>query len=193
LNKIVFYNIDELMLKIISLYEPYSNFQKNLENEQNFNNQLEEENCHEIFRGFNEYRIKNFSEENLNNEQYIFYNNYIEEANDETEKINLNIQNNNIIRFELMNPLNSYDILNKDFSFSGDYYNSENTLNTFSNIDKIINNNFLFINYITEKKKEGIFISKKRRLFNIKHPKSFYIFNKGGKDNYINQLIIESL
>ena len=181
------------MLKIISLYEPYSNFQKNLENEQNFNNQLEEENCHEIFRGFNEYRIKNFSEENLNNEQYIFYNNYIEEANDETEKINLNIQNNNIIRFELMNPLNSYDILNKDFSFSGDYYNSENTLNTFSNIDKIINNNFLFINYITEKKKEGIFIGKKRRLFNIKHPKSFYIFNKGGKDNYINQLIIESL
>ena len=89
-----------------------------------------------------------------------------------------------------MNPLNSFDILNKDFSFSGDYYSSENT---FSNIDKIINNNFLFINYITEKKKEGIFIGKKRRLFNIKHPKSFYIFNKGGKDNYIKQLIIESL
>ena len=178
------------MLKIISLYEPYSNFQKNFENEQNFNIQLEEEYCHEIFRGFNEYRINNFSEKNLNNEQYIFYNKNTEKTNDEIEKISLNIQNNNSIRFELMNPLNSFDILNKDFSFSGDYYNSENK---FSNIDKIINNNFLFINYITEKKKEGILIGKKRRLFNIIHPKSFFIFNKGGNDNYIKQLIKESL
>ena len=179
------------MLKIISLYEPYSNLQKNFENEINSNNQFEEEYCHEIFRGFNEYRKNNFLEKNLNKEPYIFYNINSEDINDETEKIDLNIQNkNNSIRLDLMNPLNSFDSLNKDFSFSDDYYNSENT---FSNIDKIINNNFLFINYITEKKKEGILIGKKRRLFNIIHPKSFYIFNKGGNDNYIKQLIKESL
>ena len=93
------------MLKIISLYEPYSNLQKNFENEQNFNNQFEEEYCHEIFRGFNEYRINNFLEKNLNKEPYIFYNINSEEIIDETEKIN----KNNSIRLELMNPLNSFD------------------------------------------------------------------------------------
>ena len=49
------------MLKILSLYEPYSNFQKNFENDptnistyfiKKLNNQLEEEYCPEILGGF---------------------------------------------------------------------------------------------------------------------------------------------
>ena len=194
------------MLKIISLYEPYSNFQKYFENEpknistcfiNNFNNQLEEEYCPEIFRGFrgfNEYKINNYSKKDLNNESYIFNNILSEETNDETEKIRLNIENNNEnIRCQLMNPFNVFDNSNKEFSFSGDYYNSENSNNnTNNNINNFINNNFLFVNDNTEKKKEGILIGKKRRLFNISYPKSFNIFNKGN-DNYIKQLIKESL
>ena len=190
------------MLKSINLDEPYSNFQHNYENEpknlstyfiKKFNNQLEEEYSPEIFsefREFNEYRINNYSEKNLNNEPNIFYTINIEETNDETEKINLNIENNNKTRLELMNPLNSFDKSNKDFSLSDDYYNSENTI---SNINNFIDSNFPFINDNREKKKEGILIGKKRRLFNITNPKSFFIFNKGGNDNYIRQLIKESL
>ena len=187
------------MLKSINLDEPYSNFQQNCENGpknistyfiKKFNNQLEEEYSPEIFsefREFNEYRINNYSEKNLNNEPNIFYT--INKTNDETEKMNLNIENNNKTRLELMSPLNSFDKSNKDFSLSDDYYNSENTI---SNINKFIDNNFPFINDKSEKEKESILIGKKRRLFNITYPKSLFIFNKGGNDNYIRQLIKES-
>ena len=188
------------MLKSINLDEPYSNFQQNCENGpknistyfiKKFNNQLEEEYSPEIFsefREFNEYRINNYSEKNLNNESNIFYT--INKTNDETEKMNLNIENNNKTRLELMSPLNSFDKSNKDFSLSDDYYNSENTI---SGVNNFIDSNFPFINDKSEKEKESILIGKKRRLFNITYPKAFIIFNKGGNDNYIRQLIKESL
>jgi len=110
LNKKYYYTA-KLMLKILSLYEPYSNFEKNFENEptnirtyfiKKLNNQLEEEYCPEILEGFraiNEYGINNYLEQSLNIEPYIFYNKNIEETNEETETNFINIKNNNKIGF----------------------------------------------------------------------------------------------
>ena len=82
-------------------------------------------------------------------------------------------------------PYNTFENSNKDLTITG---------NISQNINNNINNdNFSYINDNTEKKNENILIGRKRRLFNISYPKTFNIFNKGGNDNYIRQLIKESL
>ena len=82
-------------------------------------------------------------------------------------------------------PYNTFENSNKDLTITG---------NISQNINNNINNdNFSDINDNTEKKNENILIGRKRRLFNISYPKTFNIFNKGGNDNYIRQLIKESL
>ena len=183
----------------MSLYEPYSNFEKNSENEPKnsayfigkLNDQLEEEYCPEILGGFkkiNEYGINNYLEKNSNIEPYNFYNKNLEEISDEMEANLINIKNNNKNRFELINLFNIFDNSNKRFSSTDDYYNLENLITIKNNS---INN--ISINSNKEKKKQCILIGRKRRIFNIIRPKNFIIFKKGGNDNNIRQLIKDSL
>ena len=82
-------------------------------------------------------------------------------------------------------PFNTFENSNKDLTITG---KNSKIIN-----NDINNDNFSDINDNTEKKNENILIGRKRRLFNISYPKSFNIFNKGGNDNYIRQLIKESL
>ena len=200
----------------MNLYKPYANFQKNFENVpknstyfiEKLNTQFEEEYCPEIsggFRAINEYSINDYSDQNndlLNDNNYEsfvkyfkkpeneawghiephnFYNKNTEEINEKTE---INIKNNNKIRFDLFNI---FDSSNRSISSTDDYYNLENIISINNN-----NTNFFSINSNNEKK-EGILIGKKRRIFDIIRPKAFNIFEKGGHNNNISQLIKESL
>jgi len=73
--------------------------------------------------------------------------------------------------------------------------NLNNFFNCFNSIninDTTTQDNSDSINNI-EKKNEISLIGKKRNLFNKVNPNLFLIFNKGGNDNYIKQLIKESL
>jgi len=129
------------------------------------------------------------NEENINfitiNDQYNFYNKDFENTIEETDT-NLKILTNQDI-FKIMTPINTFENSNKALTITSNMFNPKNI------IHNINNDNFSYINVNTEKKKENILIGKKRRLFNISYPKDFIIFNKGGNDNYIRQLIKESL
>ena len=129
------------------------------------------------------------NEENINfitiNDQYNFYNKDFENTIEETDT-NLKILTNQDI-FKIMTPINTFENLNKALTITSNMINPKNI------IHNINNDNFSDIIEKTEKKKENILINKKIRLFNIIHPKDFIIFNKGGNDNYIRQLIKESL
>ena len=142
-----------------------SNFQKNFENDptnistyfiKKLNNQLEEEYCPEIlggFRAINEYGINNYLEQNLNIEPHIFYNENIEETNEEKETNLINIKNNNKISFELIKLFDIFGDSNERFSPIDDYYNLENIIPIKYNF---INSNFFSINSNKEKKRRYI-------------------------------------
>jgi len=149
-----------------------------------FCNHLFEENYPEALReaglindeyNFNEKEIENFNFGNFGDFAKI---------NDETDE-SLNFEylkkteNNKEIQLKLMDPLNIHENTNK--------ITKQISIKNNTNIDKSI-----IINDKSEKEKESILIGKKRRLFNITYPKSLFIFNKGGNDNYIRQLIKES-
>ena len=150
-----------------------------------FCNHLFEENYPEALReaglinddyNFNEKEIFNFNFGNFGDFAKI---------NDETDE-SLNFEylkkteNNKEIQLKLMDPLNILEKTNK--------ITKQISIKNITNIDKSIT-----INDNSEKKKKGLLIGKKRRLFNITYPEAFIIFNKGGNDNYIRQLIKESL
>jgi hypothetical protein len=150
-----------------------------------FCNHLFEENYPEALReaglinddyNINEKEIENFNFGNFGDFAKI---------NDETDE-SLNFEylkkteNNKEIQLKLMDPLNIHENTNK--------ITKQISIKNNTNIDKSI-----IINDKSEKEKESILIGKKRRLFNITYPKAFIIFNKGGNDNYIRQLIKESL
>ena len=173
--------------------------------------QLEEEYYTEILGGFrdiNEFDINNYSEQNndlLNDNNYESFAKYFKKPENEawnyiephnffiknTEEINkemeINIKNNNKIRFDLFNI---FDNSNRSFSSTDDYYSLENIISINNNFS---NTNSFSINSNKEEKKEGTLIGKKRRIFNIIRPKAFIIFKKGGNDNNIRQLIKDSL
>ena len=161
-----------------TINEEYFNFIYEKEIYLDFNNNIQEVNNHT--EKFWESGIKNedifISEKEQNNP----YPEDLKIANEITGKycnINQSSKNNT--------PYNTFENSNKDLTITG---------NISQNINNNINNdNFSYINDNTEKKKENILIGKKRRLFNITYPKAFIIFNKGGNDNYIRQLIKESL
>jgi len=164
----------------MSLYNPYSNFQKNFENIpknstyfiEKLNDQIEEEYCPEIlggFRAINEYSINDYSEKNnnlLNDNNYESFVKYFKKPENEAwnyiephnvynknteeikEKTEINIKNNNKIRFDLFNI---FDNSNRSFSSIDDYYNLEN-INSISN--NFSNINFFSNNSNNEKKKK---------------------------------------
>ena len=207
-----------IILRLMSLYEPYKNFQKNFENKpknstyfiKNYS-QLEEEYCPEILGGFrdiNEYCINNYSEQNndlLNDNNYESFAKYFKKFENElwnyvephnfciknTEEINEETESNikNNNRIEF-DLFNIFDNSNRSFSSTDDYYSLENIISINNNFS---NNNSFSIIINNEEKKEGILIGKRRRIFNIIRPKAFIIFKKGGNDNNIRQLIKDSL
>ena len=161
-----------------TIYEEYFNFIYEKEIYLDFNNNIQEVNNHT--EKFWESGIKNedifISEKEQNNP----YPEDLKIANEITGKycnINRSSKNNT--------PYNTFENSNKDLTITG-----KNSKIINNNIN---NDNFSYINDNTEKKKENILIGRKRRLFNISYPKTFNIFNKGGNDNYIRQLIKESL
>ena len=140
----------------------------------------------EVSNQFEEDYIEKFRELEAINEDII--NNYsikeiyeIYKTNDETDKkIKKNESNKDI-------QSNTFQNSNNDLTINSNLFNKININN------KINNNNYIDINENIENKKENKLIGKKRKLFNITHPKDFNIFTKGGNDNYIGQLIKESL
>jgi len=106
----------------------------------------------------------------------------IEKKNEKTEKNLKGIQNNKDI-FKIITPFKKLENPNKDLTINSIFFNPK-IINNNTN-----NDNYIYINDNIEKKKEGILIGQKRMI----SPKAFIIFNKGGNDNYISQLIKESL
>ena len=86
------------------------------------------------------------------------------------------------------NKFNNIDISNGDLKIS----NSIDSVNLNNNINTNINNKTLPINKIKMEKKI-IKLNKKRRIFNVVYPNTFFIFHKGGNDKYIRKYIEESL
>ena len=96
---------------------------------------------------------------------------------------NLDIFNNNIF--------NSTDNkINIQYSYE------DLALTSIFNKDNSYNNNTIIVNkelYINKNENSKINIIKKKRIFNVVYPNTFFIFNKGGNDHYIRKYIEDSL
>ena len=115
---------------------------------------------------------------NIDKNDYIYY---IENSD------NINDEKSDIFKSSNDNKIN-IQYSNEDLSYTYIFNNLDNSFYNNSNI--FINKEFS----INQNKEENeIIINKKRRLFNVVYPNTFFIFNKGGSDHYIRNYIENSI
>ena len=151
----------------------------------NFNRQLKnldnlfEKNDDKISRGcssINEEVLNSIL--NMNNIDYIYDKEISQEINNEKTDLFHSIKNSND---------------NKNYS---KYYKEDLTYTNFiHSLDNSFYNNYSILNkeFSINKEENEIIINKKRRLFNVVYPNTFFIFNKGGNDHYIRNYIEKSI